>query len=168
MKKSLLTWFLIPFFVACGDEPEDSATAPTEAPPVAAQQSMPPAASPSAPPASSASTSSSAALGDSAPPMPPSVGAAPSPTGDLATTRAARQESVRKETSKQANASGMRTQQRSSGAGSDGDTYVVKAGDTLASIGRANGVSHRELAKWNNISDPTRLRAGQEIRLSAP
>lgn len=46
--------------------------------------------------------------------------------------------------------------------------YVVKRGDTLYSIALEHGVDYRELAQWNRLEDPTRLRAGQELRLSAP
>ena len=37
------------------------------------------------------------------------------------------------------------------------DTYVVKRGDTLYSIALDNGVDWRELAGWNQITDPSRL-----------
>lgn len=48
--------------------------------------------------------------------------------------------------------------------GSDGHT-VVK-GDTLYSIAKKHGVKHQDLAKWNNITNPKRLRLGQKLRLS--
>jgi LysM repeat protein len=46
--------------------------------------------------------------------------------------------------------------------------YVVARGDTLYSIAKKNGLNYRELAKWNKIKDPRRLRVGQELRLTAP
>ncbi len=46
--------------------------------------------------------------------------------------------------------------------------YTVVKGDTLYSIAKKNGLNYRELAKWNHIKDPRRLRVGQELRLTAP
>jgi lipoprotein NlpD len=48
------------------------------------------------------------------------------------------------------------------------DLYVVKRGDTLYSIALEHGVDFRELARWNNMDDPTRIRVGQELRVRAP
>jgi len=48
------------------------------------------------------------------------------------------------------------------------DTYIVKRGDTLFSIALDNGQDYRELAQWNNLSDPNRIQIGQELRLRAP
>jgi lipoprotein NlpD len=48
------------------------------------------------------------------------------------------------------------------------ETYVVKRGDTLFSIALDNGQDYRELAQWNNLSDPNRIQVGQELRLRAP
>ena len=47
------------------------------------------------------------------------------------------------------------------------ETYTVKAGDTLYSIALEFGLDYRELAGWNNI-DPSRIRVGQQLRLSPP
>lgn len=47
-------------------------------------------------------------------------------------------------------------------------TYTVQRGDTLYSIALAFGVDHRELARWNDLSDPTQLRVGQALRVTAP
>ena len=47
----------------------------------------------------------------------------------------------------------------------DVKTYVVTTGDTLSSIARAHHSSVAKLMKANNIEDPTRLRAGQQIAL---
>lgn len=45
--------------------------------------------------------------------------------------------------------------------------YTVKRGDTLYSIALEHGIDYRELARWNNLDDPTRIRVGQELRLAA-
>jgi lipoprotein NlpD len=47
-------------------------------------------------------------------------------------------------------------------------TYVVKRGDTLYSIALETGVDYRELARWNNLDDASRIRVGQELRTTAP
>jgi LysM repeat protein len=47
-------------------------------------------------------------------------------------------------------------------------TYTVVRGDTLSAIAKAHGVSATDLARWNDISDPRRLRVGQELRLTPP
>lgn len=47
------------------------------------------------------------------------------------------------------------------------DFYTVKAGDTLYSIALEFGLDYRELAAWNNI-EPSRIRIGQQLRLSPP
>lgn len=46
-----------------------------------------------------------------------------------------------------------------------GGTYVVKAGDTLYKIAQSQGVEVNELARLNNIVDPSQLRIGQVLRL---
>src|SRR5258706_6590793 len=53
------------------------------------------------------------------------------------------------------------------GAAAQG-TYVVKRGDTLYSIALEQGVDYRELAQWNGLDDPSRIRVGQELRIAAP
>jgi len=45
------------------------------------------------------------------------------------------------------------------------ESYTVKRGDTLYSIALDNGVDYRELAAWNNISDPSVLKPGAVLRL---
>lgn len=45
--------------------------------------------------------------------------------------------------------------------------YTVKTGDTLYSIALEFGLDYRELATWNNI-EPSRIRIGQQLRLSPP
>lgn len=44
----------------------------------------------------------------------------------------------------------------------------MKRGDTLYSIALDQGVDWRELAAWNQLSDPTQLRAGQTLVLRPP
>lgn len=43
--------------------------------------------------------------------------------------------------------------------------YRIKRGDTLLRIALDHGQSHRELAEWNNISDPNVIEVGQVIRV---
>ena len=45
------------------------------------------------------------------------------------------------------------------------ELYTVKRGDTLYSIALEHGVDPRELAQWNGLDDPTRLRVGQALRV---
>jgi lipoprotein NlpD len=49
-----------------------------------------------------------------------------------------------------------------------GDFYTVKRGDTLYSIALEHGVDYREIAQWNYLDDPTRIRVGQQLRVKAP
>jgi lipoprotein NlpD len=44
-------------------------------------------------------------------------------------------------------------------------TYTVKRGDTLYSIALEHGLDYRELAQWNTLEDPSRLKVGQVLRL---
>lgn len=46
--------------------------------------------------------------------------------------------------------------------------YVVKRGDTLYSIALEHGVDFRDLARWNNLDDPTKIRVGQSLQVRAP
>ena len=46
--------------------------------------------------------------------------------------------------------------------------YVVKKGDTLYSIALDNGADYREVAQWNALDDPTKLRIGQVLRVVPP
>ncbi|MCC6211132.1 MAG: peptidoglycan DD-metalloendopeptidase family protein [Burkholderiales bacterium] len=48
------------------------------------------------------------------------------------------------------------------------EAYVVKRGDTLYSIALEHGVDFRDLARWNRLEDPSRIRIGQELRVTAP
>jgi LysM repeat protein len=69
-------------------------------------------------------------------------------------------------------ASGSSGSSGSSAAGAtaaSGDgTYVVDKGDTLWSIAQKNGISHGNLATWNNIDDPRELQIGRKLTLTAP
>jgi lipoprotein NlpD len=47
-------------------------------------------------------------------------------------------------------------------------TYVVKRGDTLYSIALEHGADYRDVAQWNALDDPGRLRAGQVLRMKPP
>jgi lipoprotein NlpD len=44
-------------------------------------------------------------------------------------------------------------------------SYVVGSGDTLYSIAWSHGVDHRNLARWNNLSNPDRIYVGQRLAL---
>ena len=46
--------------------------------------------------------------------------------------------------------------------------YVVRRGDTLYSIALEHGHDYREVAQWNSLDDPTKLRAGQTLRVKPP
>src|SRR5215208_6031234 len=43
--------------------------------------------------------------------------------------------------------------------------YLVKRGDTLYSIALEHGADYREVAQWNNLDDPAKIRAGQVLRV---
>ena len=46
--------------------------------------------------------------------------------------------------------------------------YTVKRGDTLYSIALEHGADYREVAQWNALEDPTRIRVGQQLRVTPP
>ncbi len=46
--------------------------------------------------------------------------------------------------------------------------YIVQKGDTFYSIALNHGIDQKELAEWNNITDPTTIKPGQRINLSVP
>ena len=52
-----------------------------------------------------------------------------------------------------------------SGPRTTGDSYVVREGDTLFSIAWRNNLDYRDLAAWNSIEDPSRIRPGQRLSL---
>jgi lipoprotein NlpD len=43
--------------------------------------------------------------------------------------------------------------------------YTVKRGDTLYSIALEHGADYREVAQWNGLDDPSKLRVGQVLRV---
>jgi lipoprotein NlpD len=53
-------------------------------------------------------------------------------------------------------------------ARSSADFYTVKRGDTLYSIALDHGADYRDLSQWNGLDDPTRLRVGQQLRVTPP
>jgi len=46
--------------------------------------------------------------------------------------------------------------------------YTVVKGDNLYRIAKKHGVKQRDLAQWNKIKNPRRLRIGQQLTLTAP
>lgn len=48
-----------------------------------------------------------------------------------------------------------------------GDTYTVKAGDSISKIASRTGVKSSEIVRLNNLSDPNRLRVGQVLALTS-
>ena len=46
--------------------------------------------------------------------------------------------------------------------------YQVKRGDTLYSIALEHGADYREMAQWNYLDDPTKIRVGQLLRVKPP
>lgn len=48
------------------------------------------------------------------------------------------------------------------------DYYTVQRGDTLYSIALEHGADYREVAQWNHLDDPTRIRIGQQLRVTPP
>jgi lipoprotein NlpD len=47
-------------------------------------------------------------------------------------------------------------------------TYVVRKGDTLFNIAWRYRLDHRDLRRWNGISNPNRIYPGQRLRLTPP
>ena len=46
--------------------------------------------------------------------------------------------------------------------------YTVQRGDTLMRIGLDNGQAWRDLARWNNLSNPDVIEVGQVLRVAPP
>ncbi|MFN7572947.1 MAG: peptidoglycan DD-metalloendopeptidase family protein [Betaproteobacteria bacterium] len=44
--------------------------------------------------------------------------------------------------------------------------YTVQRGDTLHSIALAHGRDWRDIARWNGIEDPNKIRVGQQLRVA--
>ena len=53
-----------------------------------------------------------------------------------------------------------------------GDTrpefYTIRRGDTMFSIALDHGLDYKELAAWNNLDNPNRIRPGQQLRIKPP
>lgn len=49
-----------------------------------------------------------------------------------------------------------------------GENYIVKPGDTLFAIAWYSGNDYRDIARWNQLSDPYQLQIGQRLRLTSP
>ena len=47
------------------------------------------------------------------------------------------------------------------------DTYIVKKGDTLFSIGLENGFEYKDIAAANNINEPYTIHIGQKLNLAS-
>ncbi len=48
------------------------------------------------------------------------------------------------------------------------ELYTVRRGDTMFSIALDHGLDYKELAAWNNIDNPRRIRPGQQLRITPP
>ncbi len=48
------------------------------------------------------------------------------------------------------------------------DTYTVKKGDTLYSIGLEHGFDYKDIAQWNNIQPPYVIHIGRQLKLKEP
>jgi len=48
------------------------------------------------------------------------------------------------------------------------ESYTVKRGDTLYSIALDSGLDYRELAAWNNITDPAAIKVGLVLACGHP
>lgn len=46
--------------------------------------------------------------------------------------------------------------------------YTVKPGDTMIRIGMENGQSWRDIARWNNLTNPNLIEVGQVLRVIPP
>ena len=46
--------------------------------------------------------------------------------------------------------------------------YTIRRGDTMYSIALDHGLDYKELAAWNNLDDPRRIRPGQQLRIKPP
>ena len=47
----------------------------------------------------------------------------------------------------------------------DSKTHVVKSGENLSLIAKKYGVTVSQICKWNNISNPSRIRIGQKLTI---
>ncbi len=46
--------------------------------------------------------------------------------------------------------------------------YMIKRGDTLYSIALEHGADYRDVARWNQLDDPTKIAVGQVLRVTPP
>jgi lipoprotein NlpD len=46
--------------------------------------------------------------------------------------------------------------------------YVIKRGDTLYSVALEHGADYRDVARWNQLDDPTKISIGQVLRVTPP
>jgi len=53
-------------------------------------------------------------------------------------------------------------------AGTRSGYYTVRSGDTLFSIALDHSLDYKDLAAWNNLSDPNMIRPGQLLRIKPP
>jgi lipoprotein NlpD len=51
---------------------------------------------------------------------------------------------------------------------SDRSVYTVKKGDSLYRIALDHGVDYRDVANWNKIEDPGKIKEGQQLRMTPP
>ncbi|MFC4158719.1 peptidoglycan DD-metalloendopeptidase family protein [Chitinimonas lacunae] len=58
--------------------------------------------------------------------------------------------------------------ERETGADWRPKVYTVKKGDTLYSIALEHGLDYREVAAWNQLSDPNLIKIDQQLRLTVP
>jgi len=52
--------------------------------------------------------------------------------------------------------------------GAPSNYYVVKRGETLYSIALEHGADYRDVSRWNNLEDPTKISVGQMLRVVPP
>jgi lipoprotein NlpD len=48
------------------------------------------------------------------------------------------------------------------------ENYIVRKGDTLYTIALDHGLDYKDLAEWNGLDNPNRIRVDQQLRLRAP
>ncbi|MDK9703928.1 MAG: peptidoglycan DD-metalloendopeptidase family protein [Sulfuritalea sp.] len=53
-------------------------------------------------------------------------------------------------------------------AGSHAAYHTVKKGETLYSIALDNGQDYKDVAAWNSLDNPNRIKVGQQLRVSPP
>lgn len=129
MKRVALSLVLLPLLFACGKKEEQ----PAPPPPPAVKPAPPPAPAPAPAP--------------EPPPPPPPPEPAPPPAPAKPAAKAPKTVKPSPPTAGE---------------------HTVAKGETLFRIAKNAGVSVDDLAKWNGLSDPTQIKVGQKLRLSAP